>query len=194
MLIIKKAILISLVILTSFSCQKPDARTFEPIDLKPSQILAIEKAIDRFNDKKLSKIIELRDYERDIKLFCIHQTVKVRKEAQPSRVFDVIAKLYCGESDLKGEINSGESNAYRNLFNLSLMPVRYLLVEDGKGSFFISTFELPRGLPYYKKDLPALFTKEERDEINNAKLSNEEIGDRLRKKVAMYQKSLTKSK
>jgi hypothetical protein len=187
-------ILLMLLLVTNFSCQKSDIRTFEAIDLTTSQRQAIDEAIERYNDKKLSKIIELRDYERQIKLFCIHQTVKIRKEAKPSKIFDVIAKLYCAESDPKNELNSSSPNAYKNLSNLSLMPVRYLLVEDEKGSFFISTFELPRQLPYYKKDLPALFTKEERDEIDSANLSAEEIGNRLRQKAAIDRKSQTKPK
>jgi hypothetical protein len=193
MLIFKRIILASLVIMTGFSCQNRDGKKLEPIELQQSQLDAINKAIDNYNDKKLSRIIEIRDYQRQIKLFCIHQTVQIRKEPEPSKIINIIAKLYCAEADPKGEIDSAKSSPYNNLSNLSLMPVRYLLVEDDNGSFFVSTYELPRQLPYYKEDVPALFSKEERDEIDNAKLSGEEIGNRLRQKIAADGKSQPKS-
>jgi hypothetical protein len=188
-------LLILLLILTNFSCHNSASKTLEDIKLEAPQIQAINQAIDNYNDKTLSKIIELRDYNfRKIeRLFCIHQIVKTRKEAKPSRFFNVTAKIYCAEVDLKGGIN-GSSSDYKNLSNLSLLPVRYLLVESKNGLFSVSTYELPRIEGFYQEDLVKFFTKEEINEIDSAKLSNEEIGDRLRKKVTIYQKSQPKSK
>jgi hypothetical protein len=135
----------------------------------------------------------LRDYDRKLKLFCTHQIVKVRKEPNPSRIFDVTAQLYCGESSLKEGLNNN-SGAYKNLFNLSAIPVRYLLVGNEDGRFFISTYEVPRNLPYYNEDLIRIFTRQELDEIHGApKLSGEEIGNRLRQKIATDRKSQPKS-